>query len=1368
MAAVVDTSSSPVSGDQRPSSLAADSLPLIDLRLLSQSELLSLSVCSSSFSSVHNLHNDTDVSTPRIDRSVFNESAGSRKQTFSRLRLARRGSSRRPSASPSTATPLRLRSAEVPLDEESRLIVSGLKSLFGVEDSGSGQSGGVDNLVSVPVGQLEGTLALPSNRTCVVDSGSGQSGGVDNLVSVSVRQHEGTLALPSIRKGVVDSGSGQSGGMDNLVSVPVGQHEGLLALPSNMTGELEIELMNIPSSSRSRDIEQPVVVLAISADPVPSPKKRKRGRPSKTNINLHANPCSMVNNVVSHAENRIVLVPDGVENNRLEENTGIMNVGENAIELAMVATTDDPYGDRLRNNTAGMRTKEEVLDFLQGIQGEWVTSKRKRKIVDASAFGDILPSGWKLLIRVTRRRKNVWLDCARYISPNGQQFVSFKEVGSYLHSASGLQDATLSNFGVVDGNVRVTSQYSAENMFTDDNNGCECPSTWSVSPTRPIEPKEDTYAIEMGSLDELQIEKSYKCHKCRMAFHQQDELLEHLVTSHRRTPKRIRYGTTTNEEAIIKDGKYECQLCPKTFDERHRFNGHFGNHIKDYLKRIQASLGKGTFQKGVVLSPSSVASPLPTSNINAIPTRDDALSEGVKLHGSIRFDMAKRASGAATNEAIIHGVPCATKANDYVANYNCKQDQVSTTCLDEVGRAKERNGIGYTVNSPPSVVAPILPDTNKNNAICGSSNGAETCKGASDDIDSLAGQEIFSQDASFAASSEHNRHETCNAGTPMNQDEPNRSLFSRSLVLDNEKIIGGQNVENGNISSTIVEDSTIKSADPAEEEVPVAAHVFDCRIEADATTNIPEQTVECCLPAPFVSDEKHGVVNSADGILTPTIVGTVEAKGYEEDSCLTQDQITLGLTSSAKSLPGSLETRPPTDVAEKSRNNYITVDRHSGHSLPSDDTVSNEQNGRYGSHLGKPSNDHMFYVVRDIKENPRSSICRLPEEKEADDDCQLALSCSEHFSGLKADVAKVSSGEGETLKCDKAVFSERNYFGFDTALPLGYLGNVEEERSSTSLSHMSSAHRQSYTLECQAGYNMQAHGDVNQVNQISSISVDSRNNDANSSYKGDQSIYYGHACATQNSLTMRNNEQETFPAVIIGQDRCSMDEYPRSNDGSVENFLPFPFNGQVRSFGNDLNRAFPQSEFFGNSRKKGMESCFNGDAQTNRSTATREFMWRTDEESNLLGGFADTPSQPVLSSNSLPPYDLVQRKGGSDLFGFKFGGSVSGSPGLRLGNMDNPGFGFRDSQRTSHSEDPKILSYAKMVNQELDSSPIWAGKEALPLLPKMGTRHDLPIVCISCRKMFHYSAPDSRSGFGTDGFICAVCNAKFPGRLSLQ
>ncbi|KAI6689308.1 hypothetical protein NL676_026136 [Syzygium grande] len=130
VAAAAAAAAADVSGRPR---LYSDSLPLVDLRLLTQSELYSLSLStSSSASSAH----DDGVLIPKIDRSVFNESAGSRKQTFSRLRLAPRGTAapasslsrqKQPQTQPQPPTPP---PPHAPLDEDNARIISLLQHLF--------------------------------------------------------------------------------------------------------------------------------------------------------------------------------------------------------------------------------------------------------------------------------------------------------------------------------------------------------------------------------------------------------------------------------------------------------------------------------------------------------------------------------------------------------------------------------------------------------------------------------------------------------------------------------------------------------------------------------------------------------------------------------------------------------------------------------------------------------------------------------------------------------------------------------------------------------------------------------------------------------------------------------------------------------------------------------------------------------------------------------------------------------------------------------------------------------------------------------------------------------------------------------------
>lgn len=132
--------------------LRPTSLPLIDLRLLTRTELLTLSRHSPATTPTTIIDGDDDDdrdSTPKIDAKVFNESAGSRKQTFSRLRLAPRNSSSafRPQIQPPPPP-----SAIV---EDNSELISLFTSLLNI-DSSQINTEDDDPLFSVPV-ELENT-----------------------------------------------------------------------------------------------------------------------------------------------------------------------------------------------------------------------------------------------------------------------------------------------------------------------------------------------------------------------------------------------------------------------------------------------------------------------------------------------------------------------------------------------------------------------------------------------------------------------------------------------------------------------------------------------------------------------------------------------------------------------------------------------------------------------------------------------------------------------------------------------------------------------------------------------------------------------------------------------------------------------------------------------------------------------------------------------------------------------------------------------------------------------------------------------------------------------------------------------------------
>ncbi|WMV26999.1 hypothetical protein MTR67_020384 [Solanum verrucosum] len=153
MASVTNDSSSSTVADGE---LQSKSIPTVDLRLLSQSELYSLSLCSTTD---YNPCRDDDFIIPKIDRSVFNESAASRKQTYSRI----------PYAPPSSSTCSRTPHPPSPNNgTENSQVVNLIKQLFGYPtDSVPNQIDHSDSL-SAPTNVLEsanvGSIRQKKNR----------------------------------------------------------------------------------------------------------------------------------------------------------------------------------------------------------------------------------------------------------------------------------------------------------------------------------------------------------------------------------------------------------------------------------------------------------------------------------------------------------------------------------------------------------------------------------------------------------------------------------------------------------------------------------------------------------------------------------------------------------------------------------------------------------------------------------------------------------------------------------------------------------------------------------------------------------------------------------------------------------------------------------------------------------------------------------------------------------------------------------------------------------------------------------------------------------------------------------------------------
>lgn len=334
--ATVDSSITTTTTAATEPPLFVDLIPTVDLRCLSQSELYSLSLCSPS--AFDPLRSD-DVVIPKIDRSVFNESAGSRKQTYSRLRLAPASSAAAAAASPSS-----LRRRTPHLRHSSNLPYHYLDS-----DPEKGENQQILELFK-------------------------QLFGFDSSVCINEVSHE------------------------ELVPIRVDYSDSFPQLASEPRPALQFGNVGLTG------------------------QKRKRGRPRKIDdvplmlvenkVESELTPLNISDNAVTTMNNQIVAFEKVEEKDRERE---IVNKDGIEVDLVALGAMHDPYEPELIRRTHGMATEEALLEFLKGLDGRWGSRRKKRRIVDANEFGNVLPNGWSLLLSVKKKDGHVWLFCRRYI-----------------------------------------------------------------------------------------------------------------------------------------------------------------------------------------------------------------------------------------------------------------------------------------------------------------------------------------------------------------------------------------------------------------------------------------------------------------------------------------------------------------------------------------------------------------------------------------------------------------------------------------------------------------------------------------------------------------------------------------------------------------------------------------------------------------------------------------------------------------------------------------------------------------------------------------------------------------------------------------
>ncbi|KAJ0750141.1 putative transcription factor C2H2 family [Helianthus annuus] len=668
--ATVAPGSATVDPDRSPP-LCLDSIPAVDLRLLSQSELHSLSQCSNSSS---DLHRCDDVVIPKIDRSVFNESAGSRKQTYSRLRLAPPDSS---AATTIHRRMPRIRASRTlasnvvndPEQAENSQIVGVLKELFSsdssfqdlppVEVDKENESNAVapeslntkaaesldteaSELLETKAPELLHTKAPELLDTEAPESLETEAPELLETKAPELLHTEAPELFDTEAPELFDTEAPELFDTEAPESLETEAPELLETKAPELLHTEAPELLDIeapkvletvapelleteasaslgaPESLETEAPESfgaPELLETVAAESLAAPQSlgapelleigpfefidsdteapkffkpqmpRKRGRPRKDENAVSIRPPAAKRMRDSNSTVKKVVVYDD------DKDREIVNSRGEKVNLMNLGRLEDPYGPEIRRRTEGLSTSDELLGFLRGLNGQWGTTRKKRRVVDASDFGDALPKGWKLSLCIKKKEGHLWIFCRRYISPSGRQFESCKDISMYLLSILGEENMDEPNHPHInnhDDSALKESSGNAANLYAQED--LERNSTVHNSSTPPISlPADCEKQIEYGIVGPVNAHVDvYKCLKCYLIFEGKNELWDHKSLSHKDEQSQL--GSSIPDWSIVIGGIFNCNLCHKTFYEINQYNGHIGTHATNENKTAEKSV----------------------------------------------------------------------------------------------------------------------------------------------------------------------------------------------------------------------------------------------------------------------------------------------------------------------------------------------------------------------------------------------------------------------------------------------------------------------------------------------------------------------------------------------------------------------------------------------------------------------------------------------------------------------------------------------------------------------------------------------------------------------------------------------------------
>lgn len=1190
---------------------------------------------------------------PKIDRSVFNESAGSRKQTYSRLRLAPASSSSVASSSvPRRRTP-HLRPTAVaninngnsdPEKEENSRIIALLKQLF----------------------------FYNSNP--------------EELIPVKV---------------------------DYSYSLPQ-------------------QLPSFPSSSSSNVV-------------VPVNNKRKRG-PCREMMENNANSTLGVNANVdfsdgNHNKNGLIISEIFVGGNVGDgdrDREALLNRDGVEVDLVALGTVDDPYAEEIRRRTEGLKSQEELLRFLEGLNGKWGSSRKKRRIVDASMFGSTLPIGWKLLLSLKKKQGHVWLYCRRYLSPSGQQFLSCKDISSYLISLHSAQDANKVNCAENNENIndgKNLASASIVNVINQDDNRKEnlvCPaSSLFISSTSSNHEMQVT--LNAGDQPSDKVGKYLHCDECKMTFTEKDDLFHHQLSLHRK--EIYKNALSLNDVVILKDGNYEHMSTHKTSNEMNSFNGRIGAHERNHVKSTEESL---FVDVGVCAD---------TSSFFRQPVREVMLKGSI---GSVGNNIAKTSY---------------VNTNNHVGD--CMAANGNLRGVDEVLSSNNENE-GFHESS----VDVCIPDS-----VAGISDGCNVLGKSSESCSPFQFTEAAAGDMKNSVTLEYSKqHRVSGSGLFGSDDnvetcdivvnDEHRSPSTNELKCDVEKFVDNDSIfgccsrpiGQENYSATMEQQSnfevlscenvdsvpipTISTETWCDQNKESKRHMMTAYGDEEVVVedNLPSSVGECTLDGKCSFRTSGNGSSEADkdalssiqeetqfGISSdPSWNEQARVKKYknEEATCLAKEE---GVQITCKS---GLLTLSDYDRNISTEHFFDKVCRRKMEK-PEVDGVQNvrtsEMSLSFGSH-----NEVNSDAVLGIEEEKILQPCSFAFETEKnimkEDVIRVISSAAEECklepSGsllLTQSCAAEVSNEAYTLNMISTTFENDPKF-HDIENPRNYKLSL----SSGSSGHL---HTSSDTFEqeknllgsfsVQCGTEKTYGVRTNFCDNVSSAVEDT---------KQGKPLGFG---LLDSSLNNKTWELETS---------FSMNYSGRDWDGLRGNQVENSGNGFIIGF--DRNNLQPDEDVMAGG------------------------LWTTGQENVSQGCFTGTTTQ-VQPSSCFHAFDIMSNKEAQELFEVNTKHDINtNAEGIRAGGAEPIEYSFLGSNGSNAiSLESNIFPHATNMEQGLDSS-FWL--ENNDLMPKIADgRSKGSSVCVWCRNVFYHEPiqPEMEAA-GAIGSMCPACSARIPGHFN--